>query len=60
MRFIVSFFWAFLIGAAISYVLTSMGNEPFNWTQSITFTTIIFVGILVVDFALGISKMTKE
>ncbi|HLS23871.1 MAG TPA: DUF2929 family protein [Pseudogracilibacillus sp.] len=60
MRFIVSIIWALLIGAAISYVLASMGNDAFNLTQSLTFSAISFVGILIVDLALSAASMSKE
>lgn len=56
MRFIVTIFWALLIGGAIAYVLASMGEDPFNLQQSLTFSIISFVAIILVDLALT----TKE
>lgn len=56
MRFIFTIIWALLIGAAIGYVLSSMGNEPFNMIQSLTFSLISFIGILALDLSLS----TKE
>jgi len=59
MRFIVSMFWALLIGGAIAYVLSNMGNEPFNLTQSLTFSAVTFIGIIAVDFALKLAPVVK-
>lgn len=59
MRFIVSMFWALLIGGAIAYVLSSMGNEPFNLVQSITFSAATFIGIIAVDIALKLAPVAK-
>lgn len=56
MRFIVTIIWAILIGAAVSYVLSSMGQQPFNLNQSIAFSAITFFGLLIVDLALNSSK----
>jgi len=56
LRFIVTIFWALLIGAAIAYVLASMGEEPFNLSQSLAFSAISFVAILLVDIALSSRK----
>jgi len=53
LRFIVTIFWALLIGGAIAYVLASMGEEPFNLSQSLAFSAISFVGIILVDIALS-------
>lgn len=59
MRFIVTVFWALLIGGAITYVLSNMGNEAFNLTQSLTFSAISFVGIVAVDIALKAVPISK-
>lgn len=59
MRFIVTIIWALLIGGAIAYVLSNMGDEPFNLTQSLTFSAISFIGIIVVDLALKAAPITK-
>lgn len=56
MRFIVTLIWAVLIGAAIAYVLASMGQEPFSMEQSIAFSAISFVFLLFVDIALSSNK----
>lgn len=60
MRFIVSIIWALLIGSAIAYVLTNMGNDPFDLTQALTFSAISFIGIIAVDIALKIAPISKE
>lgn len=60
MRFIVSIIWAILIGSAIAYVLSSMGNDPFNLTQALTFSAISFIGIIVVDMALSIAPISDK
>lgn len=56
MRFIVTIIWALLIGAAIAYVLASMGQEPFNANQALTFSAVSFIGLLLVDLALSSQK----
>lgn len=47
MRFIMSLFWAVLIGGVLSYVLTSMGKEPFNLNHSLILSGILFVAIVI-------------
>jgi len=59
MRFLATIFWSLLIGGAIAYVLSSMGNETFNLVQSLTFSAISFVGILAVDIALKAAPVVK-
>lgn len=54
LRIIGSVIWALLIGAAVAYVLSSMGSQPFNLSQSLTFSAIVFIGILAVDAALAV------
>ncbi|NLI68605.1 MAG: DUF2929 family protein [Bacilli bacterium] len=49
--------WAILIGAAVAYVLTKMGEQPFDLNQSIAFSAIVFVFLLIVDFALNRNKV---
>lgn len=56
MRFVMTFIWAMLISSAISYVLTSMADDPFNLTHAlilgVIFTIVVFVlgeGILKED-----------
>jgi len=58
-RFIVTIIWALLIGAAIAYVLSSMAEQPFNVSQSVAFSAIAFVGILVVDIVLSTRKQSS-
>ncbi|API91027.1 MULTISPECIES: YjzD family protein [Virgibacillus] len=47
MRYIVTLIWACLIGAAVSYVLSSMGSEPFNLTATIGLAVVFFITISV-------------
>ncbi|MFD1037707.1 DUF2929 family protein [Virgibacillus byunsanensis] len=49
MRFISAIFWALLISGVISYVLSSMAGDPFNFTHTIILAGILSVGV----FALG-------
>ncbi len=56
-RIIVTAIWAILIGAAVAYVLTKMGEQPFDLNQSIAFSAIVFVFLLIVDFALNRNKV---
>ncbi|HLR51299.1 MAG TPA: YjzD family protein [Candidatus Avamphibacillus sp.] len=53
MRYIMVAIWSILIGTVISYVLTSMANEPFSMTNSLILAAVfaIFV-ILLGDGAL--------
>lgn len=52
MRYIMTLIWALLIGAALAYVLNSMAGDPFNVTQSVTFSAGIFIAILLMDMVL--------
>lgn len=56
LRIIGTVIWALLIGAAVAYVLASMGSSPFNLMQSLTFSAVIFIGTLIVDFALSAKR----
>ncbi|AUJ25780.1 DUF2929 domain-containing protein [Virgibacillus dokdonensis] len=47
MRYIVTLFWSCLIGAVVSYVLSSMGSEPFNLTATIGLSVVFFVMVSV-------------
>ncbi|MEI3611078.1 DUF2929 family protein [Pseudogracilibacillus sp. SO30301A] len=49
MRFIMTIIWALLIGGALAYVLSSMGGETFNITQSIMYSAGVFIAILLID-----------
>ncbi|WP_085992749.1 DUF2929 family protein [Oceanobacillus senegalensis] len=56
MRYIVSIIWAVLISGAISYVLTSMGGDPF-----VLFDMLVLAGILsVATFLLGDGILTDK
>ena len=52
MRFIISLFWALLIGGALAYVLSSMAGDAFNVTQSIVYSGVVFIAIMLMDLAL--------
>lgn len=39
--------WAFILSLAISYVLTSMGGEPFNITPIFAVAALIFVAVVI-------------
>jgi len=53
MKYVFSLLWAVLIGAAVSYVLTSMANEPFNVTLLFILAAIIFIAVVVIDAVLN-------
>lgn len=58
MRVIVSLIWAFLISSALAYILSSMANEMFNFTQALGLTVSIIVTVLVIDGLL--SSLTRS
>lgn len=45
--------WALLIGSALGYILTSMADEAFNFTQSIGFSIAAFIAIIFIDAVLS-------
>lgn len=49
MRVIVSLVWAFLISSALAYILSSMANEMFNFTQALGLTISMIVAVLIID-----------
>lgn len=53
MKYVFSLLWAVLIGAAVSYVLTSMANEPFNVVLLLILAVIIFIAVVVIDAVLN-------
>jgi len=53
MRFILPLIWALLIGGALAYVLSSMAGDPFNLTQSISYSVAVFIMILFLDGVLS-------
>lgn len=55
MRIIVVAIWSILISSAISYVLTSMAGEPFNFIH-----TLILAGIFLVAITLIGDVLLKE
>ncbi|WP_187695432.1 DUF2929 family protein [Oceanobacillus piezotolerans] len=53
MRYIMTIVWAVLIGAAVNYVLTSMGGETFVMSDALIFAVLLAgMAILLGDFAL--------
>lgn len=54
MRFIITLIWALLIGSAISYVLTSMAGDPFNFSHGLILGVIFAIAIFIL--AEGILK----
>ena len=53
MRVVVTIIWAFLIVAALNYILTSMAQTPFNMTQTITYTICAILGVFLLDGVLS-------
>lgn len=60
MRFIMTIIWALLIGSALAYVLASMADDAFNFTQALGFAVATFIGIIVIDGILSsLQKQTE-
>ncbi|MBU5468535.1 YjzD family protein [Virgibacillus sp. MSJ-26] len=47
MRYIMVAIWSILIGAVVSYVLTSMANEPFNLTSTFVLAAIFAIFVIL-------------
>lgn len=47
MRFITTFFWAVGLSSVITYVLTSISREPFNFVHTLILAVIFFITITV-------------
>ncbi|MBP2076603.1 DUF2929 family protein [Oceanobacillus polygoni] len=47
MRYIMTIVWAILIGAAVSYVLTSMGGEPFVLSEALILSGIFVIAAFI-------------
>ncbi|MFD2630356.1 YjzD family protein [Oceanobacillus kapialis] len=56
MRYIWTIIWAFLISAALSYVLSSMGGEQFDVMNTVVFAAILSVFV----FLLGDVVLKEE
>lgn len=56
MRVVVTIIWAFLIVAALNYILTSMAQTPFNMTQAITYTIFAILGVFLLDGILSAAE----
>lgn len=59
MRYVMAIVWSFLISSAISYVLSSMANEPFNFTQTLILTGTFAVIVFLLD-AVVLSEKEQE
>lgn len=46
LRIIMAVVWAFILSLAISYVLVSMGGEPFVFSHTLVVTAIISIGVI--------------
>lgn len=49
MRLIMTIIWAVILSFAITYVLTSMANEPFNVTHTLVVASLIVVGVVALS-----------
>jgi len=47
LRFVFVMIWSFLISSAVSYVLTSMGGEPFNINHTLILTVFFFLIVTI-------------
>lgn len=47
MRYIMVAVWSVVIGAVISYVLTSMANEPFVFNHSLILSAILAISVIL-------------
>ncbi|MFB4474602.1 DUF2929 family protein [Oceanobacillus caeni] len=47
MRYIASIVWAILISFAISYVLSSMGGEPFVLSHSLILAALFSIAVFI-------------
>lgn len=57
MRHIIVIIWSFLISCAVSYVLTSMGGEPFNINHTLMLAVFFFVIVTILgEFVLKEEK----
>lgn len=58
MRVIMAIVWALILSLAISYVLTSMGGEPFNITPIFAVTAFIFIAVVILGD--GVLRQSDE
>lgn len=58
MRYIMVAIWSLLISTAVSYVLTSMGGEPFNFVLTLILAGIFTVAIILLGD--GVLKGTEN
>lgn len=56
MRVIIAIIWSLLISSVVSYVLSSMAGDPFNFSMVLGLTAILVVGVLI----LGDGILTEE
>jgi len=60
MRVIVSLIWALLISSALAYILSSMANEMFNFTQALGLAISMIVAVLIIDGLLSSLSRSAE
>lgn len=53
MKYVFSLLWAVVIGTVVSYVLTSMANEPFNLTLLFILAGLLFIATIIIDAVLN-------
>lgn len=58
MRFIFPIAWALVISGVISYVLASMGSEPFNLLHTLVLAIILCIAVFLLGE--GILKESDE
>lgn len=54
MKYIMTIVWALLIGSALAYILSSMAGDPFNMVQSLVYSGVVFIIILIMDNVLSV------
>lgn len=47
MRYIMVVIWSVLVGLAVSYVLTSMANEPFSLSNSLVLSAVFAIFVIL-------------
>jgi len=48
MRYIMVVIWSILVGTVVSYVLTSMANEPFDLTSTFVLAAIFAIFVILI------------
>lgn len=61
MKYLVTFFWAFLIGQAVCYLGSALQSAPYNFQLSTIISLIVgFVTILVANFVKAKPEKTTK